>query len=55
MSSASPRIVELVETFDCNIETYHSQQYYNETQLRREFVAPFKEAHGKYAQGYWRK
>jgi type I restriction-modification system DNA methylase subunit len=58
MSSAPPRIVELVETFDRNIETYHSQQY-NETQLRREFIDPFFEELGwdvsnkqGYAQAY---
>ena len=45
MSSAPPRIVELVETFDLNIEAYHSQQY-NETQLRREFIDPFFEELG---------
>jgi predicted type IV restriction endonuclease len=58
MSSAPPRIAELVETFDRNIETYHSQQY-NETQLRREFIDPFFEELGwdvsnkqGYAQAY---
>jgi type I restriction-modification system DNA methylase subunit len=58
MSSAPPRIVELIETFDRNIETYHSQQY-NETQLRREFIDPFFEELGwdvsnkqGYAQAY---
>jgi type I restriction-modification system DNA methylase subunit len=58
MSSSPPRIVELVETFDRNIETYHSQQY-NETQLRREFIDPFFEELGwdvsnkqGYAQAY---
>jgi type I restriction-modification system DNA methylase subunit len=58
MSSAPPRIVELVKTFDRNIETYHSQQY-NETQLRREFIDPFFEELGwdvsnkqGYAQAY---
>jgi type I restriction-modification system DNA methylase subunit len=45
MSSAPPRIVELVETFDRNIEAYHSQQY-NETQLRKEFIDPFFEELG---------
>jgi len=45
MSSAPPRIIELVETFDRNIETYHSQQY-NETKLRREFIDPFFEELG---------
>ncbi|MFZ0035247.1 MAG: DNA methyltransferase, partial [Sedimentisphaerales bacterium] len=58
MSSAPLRIVKLVETFDRNIETYHSQQY-NETQLRREFIDPFFEELGwdvsnkqGYAQAY---
>jgi hypothetical protein len=58
MSSAPSRIVELVETFDRNIETYHSQQY-NETQLRREFIDPLFEELGwdvsnkqGYAQAY---
>jgi len=58
MSSTPPRIIELVETFDRNIETYHSQQY-NETQLRREFIDPFFEELGwdvsnkqGYAQAY---
>ena len=45
MSNAPSRIVELVETFDRNIGTYHSQQY-NETQLRREFIDPFFEELG---------
>ncbi|MFA5252059.1 MAG: N-6 DNA methylase [Phycisphaerae bacterium] len=45
MSSAPPRIVELVETFDRNIEAYHSQQY-NEAQLRKEFIDPFFEELG---------
>ena len=58
MSSAPPRIVELVDTFDRNLEAYHSQQY-NETQLRREFIDPFFEELGwdvsnkqGYAQAY---
>src|SRR4030042_1002636 len=45
MSSAPPRIIELVETFDRNIEAYHSQQY-NETKLRIEFIDPFFEELG---------
>lgn len=45
MSSIPPRIAELVETFDRNVEAYHSQQY-NETQLRREFIDPFFEELG---------
>ncbi len=40
MSNTPSRVIELVETFDSHIETYHSQQY-NETQLRREFIDPF--------------
>jgi len=34
------QVVQLVETFDRNIEAYKNQQY-NETQLRREFIDPF--------------
>ena len=45
MSSVPFRVVELIETFDRNIEAYHSQQY-NETQLRREFIDPFFEELG---------
>jgi hypothetical protein len=45
MSSVPPRIAELTETFDRNIQTYRSQKY-NETQLRREFIDPFFEALG---------
>jgi len=37
--------VELIETFDRNVEAYHSQQY-NEIQLRREFIDPFFEELG---------
>jgi predicted type IV restriction endonuclease len=58
MSNTPHRIIELVETFDRNIETYHSPQY-NETQLRREFIDPFFEELGwdvsnklGYAQAY---
>ena len=40
MSSVPSRVVGLIETFDRNIEAYHSQQY-NETQLRREFIDLF--------------
>jgi len=40
MAITPSRVVELIETFDRNIEAYHSQQY-NETQLRREFIDPF--------------
>ena len=42
MAKAPSRVVELIETFDRNIEAYRSQQY-NETQLRREFIDPFFE------------
>jgi len=45
MDNIPTRIVELVETFDRNIETYRSQKY-NETQLRREFIDPFFEELG---------
>ncbi len=38
-------IIELVERFDRNIDSYLSGQY-NETQLRREFVDPFFKALG---------
>ncbi|MHC4394117.1 MAG: Eco57I restriction-modification methylase domain-containing protein [Planctomycetota bacterium] len=34
------QVLQLVETFDRNIEAYKKQQY-NETQLRREFIDPF--------------
>lgn len=34
MANVPLRVIELLETFDCNIDTYRSQQY-NETQLRR--------------------
>ncbi|MFH1881195.1 MAG: DNA methyltransferase, partial [Planctomycetota bacterium] len=45
MCSVPSRVVELIETFDRNVEAYHSQQY-NETQLRREFIDPFFEELG---------
>ncbi len=58
MCSVPSRVVELIETFDRNVEAYHSQQY-NETQLRREFIDPFFEELGwdvtnkaGYAQAY---
>jgi type I restriction-modification system DNA methylase subunit len=58
MASPPKSVLKLVETFDRNIDAYHSQQY-NETQLRREFVDPFFEALGwdvsnkqGYAQAY---
>src|SRR3972149_6219125 len=45
MAKVPSRVIELIETFDRNIESYHSQQY-NETQLRREFIDPFFEELG---------
>jgi len=58
MSSVPSKVLELIETFDRNIETYKDQQY-NETQLRREFIDPFFTALGwdvanvkGYAQAY---
>jgi len=45
MAKVPSRVVELIETFDRNIEAYHSQQY-NETQLRREFIDPLFEELG---------
>jgi len=58
MADVPSRVVELIETFDRNIEAYRSQQY-NETQLRREFIDPFFEELGwdvtnkaGYAQAY---
>jgi len=43
--TAPNNIIELVERFDRNLETY-KQGKYNETQLRREFIAPFFEELG---------
>ncbi|MEA2045295.1 MAG: TaqI-like C-terminal specificity domain-containing protein [Euryarchaeota archaeon] len=43
--AAPKEIIELVERFDRNIDSYLSGQY-NETQLRREFVDPFFKALG---------
>jgi hypothetical protein len=45
MTDVPHRILDLIETFDCNIEAYRSPQY-NETQLRREFIDPFFEELG---------
>jgi hypothetical protein len=45
MVEAPERVIELVETFDRNIEAYRSQQY-NETQLRRECLDPLFEELG---------
>ncbi|MBI5756411.1 MAG: N-6 DNA methylase [Nitrospirae bacterium] len=39
------QINELIERFDRNIKSYRNQAY-NETQVRREFIDPFFEAHG---------
>jgi len=41
---APDRIKQLVETFEQNINAYHSQK--NETELRRQFLDPFFEALG---------
>jgi len=43
MANVPSRVIELVETFDRNIEAYKNQRY-NEAQLRREFIDPFFEA-----------
>lgn len=43
--NAPAEIVQLVERFDRNAESYRSV-HYNETQLRREFLDPFLEALG---------
>jgi hypothetical protein len=45
MPDIPSRIIDLIETFDRNIEAYRSPQY-NETQLRREFIDPFFEELG---------
>jgi hypothetical protein len=45
MTDVPHRILDLIETFDRNIEAYRSPQY-NETQLRREFIDPFFEELG---------
>jgi hypothetical protein len=45
MAEALCRVVELIKTFERNIDTYRSQQY-NEAQLRREFIDPFFEELG---------
>ena len=39
------KILELVERFDRNLDTYKKSQY-NETQIRREFIDPFFEEWG---------
>jgi len=45
MATAPQRLVELVETFNRNVEAYKTQLY-NETQLRREFIDPLFETLG---------
>jgi len=45
MPNVPSRVVQLIETFDRNIEAYKKQPY-NETQVRREFIDPFFEALG---------
>jgi hypothetical protein len=45
MADVPSRVIELVETFDRDIDAYRSSQY-NETQLRREFIDPFFEQLG---------
>ncbi len=40
MTTVPSPVIELVETFDRDIDTYRSPQY-DETQLRREFIDPF--------------
>jgi len=45
MAGFLARILKLVETFDRNIEAYHSHEY-NEAHLRREFIDPFFEELG---------
>jgi hypothetical protein len=45
IATAPSRILQLVRTFDRNIEAYRSQQY-KEVQLRREFIDPFFEELG---------
>ncbi|MDP2643482.1 MAG: N-6 DNA methylase, partial [Desulfobacterales bacterium] len=43
--SVPDRIKKLIETFDCNLESY-KKGIYNETQVRREFIDPFFEELG---------
>ncbi len=45
MANAPSKVVDLIETFARNIETYKRQPY-NETQVRREFIDPFFEELG---------
>jgi predicted type IV restriction endonuclease len=45
MTSVPPTVVELVETFDRNLDAFKNQRY-NEAQLRREFIDPLFESLG---------
>jgi hypothetical protein len=45
--AAPKEIVDIVERFENNLESYKSG-HYNETQVRREFVDPFFKALGWY-------
>jgi Type I restriction enzyme R protein N terminus (HSDR_N) len=45
MSEAPKPIIDLIERFERNIESYHNTTY-NETQVRQEFINPFFEALG---------
>ncbi len=45
MSNAPKQVIDLIERFERNIESYR-QQNYNESQVRQEFINPFFEALG---------
>ncbi len=45
MGNVPDQLIELVERFDRNIDSYRNQNY-NETQVRKEFIDPFFEALG---------
>jgi hypothetical protein len=45
MSEAPKPIIDLIERFERNVESYHNTTY-NETQVRQEFINPFFEALG---------
>ena len=45
MGGAPKEVIELIERFERNIESYKGQGY-NEAQVRKEFVDPFFEALG---------
>ena len=45
MADFPKQLEELIERFERNVESY-SNQAYNETQVRREFIDPFFEALG---------